>query len=352
MRLRKISTGVFQSIRPIRTHKVLALYGMCSQLMPGRIRGWVIVRLWTLVSLKLPLHKRTWHRADVVRFPVYQIVVAALLIYTSEEQCFYLLSILCDQILPSYYTPTMAGTILDQKVFEHLVEKTLPLLSQYFKSKDIQLSLASLPWFLSLYLASMPLVFAFRIVDCVLLFGPRVGLNHPGNFWPTRWLILLLPPYQVLFQIGWALKWQPISGRGSSISHIDAWLPTLPFNLVGFYSRFSAWVSPFESYWWSSKAQFEPSLLWFHSYSDLEDQRAQVAHNYRWRRPDQVWFTYPLNVSVPGKVWLTISFTQQHYPSLLQYTRRFSISECAIKLQRTCHHPFSNLTGHCFPRIW
>jgi hypothetical protein len=68
----------------------------------------------------------------------------------------------------------MAGTILDQKVFEYLVERTLPMLSQHFKERDIQLSLASLPWFLSLYLASMPLVFAFRVVDCVLLFGPRV----------------------------------------------------------------------------------------------------------------------------------------------------------------------------------
>ena len=62
----------------------------------------------------------------------------------------------------------MAGTILDQKVFEYLVERTLPMLSQHFKVRDIPLSLASLPWFLSLYLASMPVVFAFRVVDCVL----------------------------------------------------------------------------------------------------------------------------------------------------------------------------------------
>ncbi|KAH9812374.1 hypothetical protein DFH28DRAFT_1061793 [Melampsora americana] len=125
-------------------------------------------------TLRNVLSAYAWKNPRLGYCQAMNIVVAALLIYTSEEQCFYLLSILCDQILPSYYTPTMAGTILDQKVFEHLVEKTLPMLSQYFKSKDIQLSLASLPWFLSLYLASMPLVFAFRIVDCVLLFGPRV----------------------------------------------------------------------------------------------------------------------------------------------------------------------------------
>lgn len=125
-------------------------------------------------NLRNVLSAYAWKNPRLGYCQAMNIVVAALLIYTSEEQCFYLLSILCDQILPSYYTPTMAGTILDQKVFEYLVEKTLPILFQHFKLHEIQLSLASLPWFLSLYLASMPLVFAFRVVDCVLLFGPRV----------------------------------------------------------------------------------------------------------------------------------------------------------------------------------
>ncbi|KAI7943664.1 hypothetical protein MJO28_011192 [Puccinia striiformis f. sp. tritici] len=125
-------------------------------------------------NLRNVLSAYAWKNPRLGYCQAMNIVVAALLIYASEEQCFYILSILCDQILPSYYTPTMAGTILDQKVFEYLVETTLPILSQHFKSKEIQLSLASLPWFLSLYLASMPLVFAFRVVDCVLLFGPRV----------------------------------------------------------------------------------------------------------------------------------------------------------------------------------
>lgn len=125
-------------------------------------------------TLRNVLSAYAWKNPRLGYCQAMNIVVAALLIYASEEQCFYLLSILCDQILPSYYTPTMAGTILDQKVFEYLVERTLPILSQHFKARDIQLSLASLPWFLSLYLASMPLVFAFRVVDCVLLFGPRV----------------------------------------------------------------------------------------------------------------------------------------------------------------------------------
>lgn len=60
----------------------------------------------------------------------------------------------------------MYGTVLDQRVFEHLVQRCLPSLHDHFVQADIQLSVASLPWFLSLYISSMPMVFAFR---CVLL---------------------------------------------------------------------------------------------------------------------------------------------------------------------------------------
>lgn len=68
----------------------------------------------------------------------------------------------------------MSGTILDQKVFEHLVQRSLPMIHDHFVETDIQLSVASLPWFLSLYINSMPMVFAFRIVDCFMAMGPKV----------------------------------------------------------------------------------------------------------------------------------------------------------------------------------
>ncbi len=92
----------------------------------------------------------------------------------SEEQCFWLLDVLCDRLLPGYYTQSMSGTLLDQKVFEHLVQRTLPMIHDHLIATDIQLSVASLPWFLSLYLNSMPLIFAFRICDCFMAMGPRV----------------------------------------------------------------------------------------------------------------------------------------------------------------------------------
>ena len=92
----------------------------------------------------------------------------------SEAQAFSLLSVLCDRLLPGYYSTTMYGTLLDQKVFETLVERTMPVLWDHLVKTDVQLSVVSLPWFLSLYINSMPLVFAFRILDVFFLEGPKV----------------------------------------------------------------------------------------------------------------------------------------------------------------------------------
>ncbi|KAG2358962.1 TBC-domain-containing protein [Suillus spraguei] len=102
------------------------------------------------------------------------ILAAAILIYMSEEQTFWLLEVLCDRLLPGYYSPTMHGTLLDQRVFESLVTRCLPMISDHFQAVDVQLSVASLPWFLSLYINSMPMVFAFRIADCFFCMGPKV----------------------------------------------------------------------------------------------------------------------------------------------------------------------------------
>lgn len=93
--------------------------------------------------------------------------------YMSEAQAFFVLSVLCDRLLPGYYSTTMYGTLLDQKVFESLVEKTMPVLWEHLVKSDVQLSVVSLPWFLSLFINSMPLVFAFRILDVFFLEGPK-----------------------------------------------------------------------------------------------------------------------------------------------------------------------------------
>lgn len=125
-------------------------------------------------ALRRVLTSYSWRNPELGYCQAMNIVVAALLIYATEEQSFWLLDTLCSEMLPGYYSTTMYGTLLDQRVFESLVEQTLPVLSTQFHKSDLQLSLVSLPWFLSLYINSMPLVLAFRVLDCFFLEGPRV----------------------------------------------------------------------------------------------------------------------------------------------------------------------------------
>jgi TBC1 domain family member 8/9 len=124
--------------------------------------------------LRRVLTAYSWTNEEVGYCQAMNIVVAALLIYMSEVQAFFVLGALCDRLLPGYYSKDMYGTLLDQKVFENLVERTMPILWDHLVKSDVNLSVVSLPWFLSLYINSMPLVFAFRVLDVFFLEGPKV----------------------------------------------------------------------------------------------------------------------------------------------------------------------------------
>ncbi|CAG7851504.1 Putative GTPase-activating protein AN11010 [Serendipita indica DSM 11827] len=127
-----------------------------------------------IATLRRVLTAYSWKNPELGYCQAMNILTAALLIYMSEEQAFWLLEVLCDRLLPGYYSPSMYGTLLDQRVFESLVQRCLPMIHDHFHDVDVQLSVASLPWFLSLFINSMPMIFAFRIVDCFFCMGPKV----------------------------------------------------------------------------------------------------------------------------------------------------------------------------------
>ena len=74
-----------------------------------------------IARLRNVLTAYSWKNAEVGYCEAMNIVVAALLIFMSEEQAFWCLNVLCDRIVPGYYSRTMYGTLLDQRVFESFV---------------------------------------------------------------------------------------------------------------------------------------------------------------------------------------------------------------------------------------
>jgi TBC1 domain family member 8/9 len=125
-------------------------------------------------KLRRVLTAYSWKNPEIGYCQAMNIVAAAMLIFMTEEQAYWTLNVLCEKLIPGYYSKTMYGVLLDQKVFEALVRKTMPTLGEHLSKYDIQLSIVSLPWFLSFFLNTMPLVFAFRILDALFLHGPIV----------------------------------------------------------------------------------------------------------------------------------------------------------------------------------
>ncbi|CAG8666734.1 21262_t:CDS:2, partial [Dentiscutata erythropus] len=139
-------------------------------------------------KLRRVLTAYSWKDPELGYCQAMNIVVSALLIYMNEEQAFWILSVLCDRMLPGYYSTSMYGAILDQMIFDHYVQMKMPSLYSHFQNVDVQLTVACFPWFLSLYINSMPLTYAFRVLDCFFMEGPKVnkkellGITDDGAF--------------------------------------------------------------------------------------------------------------------------------------------------------------------------
>lgn len=124
--------------------------------------------------LRRVLYAYSYRNPELGYCQAMNIVASVLLIYMSEEQAFWSLAVMCEKLLPGYYSATMYGAVLDQQVFESLIQKFIPILWNHFQVNDIQLSVASLSWFLTLFVNSMPLPHALRVLDWFFLDGPKV----------------------------------------------------------------------------------------------------------------------------------------------------------------------------------
>lgn len=131
---------------------------------------------------------------------------------------------LVSSLTPSASTsPSMYGTVLDQRVFEHLVERCLPSIHEHFVSVDVQLSVASLPWFLSCFIASMPMVFAFRWASLI-----QVAARSSTDFSLVQDYRLLLPHGSEGLVPGWV--GQLASTRRALLMHLLNRLAILKIN--------------------------------------------------------------------------------------------------------------------------
>lgn len=94
------------------------------------------------------------------------VIGASLLLFLEEEDAFWLMCRIVEDLLPaSYYSSTLIGVQADQRVLIALIANYLPDLDVVLKEHDIELSLITLQWFLTLFANVVHMKILLRIWD-------------------------------------------------------------------------------------------------------------------------------------------------------------------------------------------
>lgn len=111
------------------------------------------------------------------------VIAALLLLFLEEEDAFWLMCTIVEDLLPaSYYSSTLIGVQADQRVLVSLISCILPDLDVVLKEHDIELSLITLHWSLTLYASVVHTKILLRIWDLffyegsVVLFQVTLGM--------------------------------------------------------------------------------------------------------------------------------------------------------------------------------
>lgn len=102
--------------------------------------------------LRRILRSLAWLFPDIGYCQGTGVIVASLLLLMEEENAFWLMTAIIEDLLPaSYYSSTLIGVQADQKVLQTLIANYLTGVDEILKSHDIELSLITLQWFLTIF---------------------------------------------------------------------------------------------------------------------------------------------------------------------------------------------------------
>jgi hypothetical protein len=79
-----------------------------------------------------------------------------LLLWLEEEQAFWALAHIVEDLLLDYFGRNMVGSLVDQKVFAHFLGRALPRLFAHLQRLGFPFSAVTTSWLCCLFLNSLP----------------------------------------------------------------------------------------------------------------------------------------------------------------------------------------------------
>ncbi|KAJ8344505.1 hypothetical protein SKAU_G00318340 [Synaphobranchus kaupii] len=117
----------------------------------------------------------SWRNPDIGYCQGLNRLAAIALLYLEQEDAFWCLVAIVEVFMPrDYYTKTLLGSQVDQRVFKDLMCEKLPRLHNHFESYKVDFSLITFNWFLVVFVDSVVSDMLFKVWDAFLYEGPKI----------------------------------------------------------------------------------------------------------------------------------------------------------------------------------
>nr|XP_056704912.1 TBC1 domain family member 2A [Euleptes europaea] len=108
-----------------------------------------------------------------------RLAAVALLVLEEEENAFWCLVHIVENLMPlDYYSNTLIGSQVDQRVFKDFLSEKLPRLTAHLEHHRIDLALVTFNWFLVVFVDSLISDILFRVWDAFLYEGTKVIFRY------------------------------------------------------------------------------------------------------------------------------------------------------------------------------
>ncbi|KRY48537.1 TBC1 domain family member 2B, partial [Trichinella britovi] len=125
--------------------------------------------------LRRVLYAYRQHNADIGYCQGLNRLAAVALLYLSEEDAFWALVAIIEHLQPrNYYGRTVIAAQADQRVLDEIVHEKLPKVYAHLHSFEVDLSLFTFSWFLTIFVDNFPHQTYLNIWDCFLFEGNKV----------------------------------------------------------------------------------------------------------------------------------------------------------------------------------